>query len=207
MDQAHDLDKILDCVLGVLTPLEVRGVEEHIDACATCRLHHAELLDALGGLTLTLAPASPPSALRGRLDASLDHLERFSGFAPRLAEVLGLEVNDARRALHVFERPREMPATALDGMRAVPIAPGPSRDATTAMLVLFEPGARLPVHVHAEEEHVLVFQGAFVSDPGPLVSAGEEHTSPAGSSHAIRVLEEEPCLCAIIKTKRPLSPG
>lgn len=202
MSTQHDTERLADLVLGALSPSDREEVEAHLDACPECARHHAELEEALGGLALALPKASPAGALRARLSASLDHLERLSPFAPRLAALLALPVDDARRALHVYERPDVMKPAALHGMRAEPAPVGPGLTGVTALLACFEPGTVLPHHVHAEEEHVLVLQGAYEAIPGPTVRAGEEQVSPAGSGHAIRILGDEPCLAVLIKTVR-----
>ena len=51
-------------------------------------------------------------------------------------------------------------------------------------------------------ERVVVFQGTFESDDGPIVLAGEESVRAIGTGHTNRVGGEEPCCCAIVKTAR-----
>ena len=132
--------------------------------------------------------------------ASVDHLERFTPMAPRLAALMDVSRDEARLALHVLAKPKEMrEVVGRPGMRASPLASGSRRPTTKGRLVCLEPGASLPLHRHLGEETVLVFQGAFIDDGGRVVRAGEEVVSPAGSAHAVpRILGDEPCLCAII---------
>lgn len=156
-------------------------------------------LEAAAALALLLPPAPARGGLRARLFASVDHLERFSSFAPRLGELLDIPANDARLALHAFEHPQEMPPAPIPGMRCVPLPLGPRVSNGSAILAAFDPGAGVPLHRHFGEEHVLVFQGAFETDDGRVIRAGEELRSTPGSSHAIAlILPGEPCLCAII---------
>lgn len=156
-------------------------------------------LEAAAALALSLPPAPARGGLRARLLASVDHLERLSSFAPRLGELLEIPANDARLALHAFERPEEMPPARIPGMRCVPLPLGPRVSRGSAILAAFDPGASVPPHRHLGEEHVLVFQGAFEADDGRVIRAGEELRSTPGSSHAIAlILPGEPCLCAII---------
>jgi anti-sigma factor ChrR (cupin superfamily) len=192
----------MDLVLGMLSPPEQRDVLAHIDGCAPCRREREELTAALDELPCALAPAEPPGALWGRMGASIDHLERFSSFAPRLSALLALPEHDARRALHAYERPEEMPPAARPGMRSVPILPGPGSACVAAMLACFDPGCLVAEHLHDQEEHVLVFQGAFETSSGVRVGPGEELVSPAGTWHSLRILDGDPCLCAILKIDR-----
>jgi anti-sigma factor ChrR (cupin superfamily) len=199
----HPPDRLVDLVLGAQGAAERAETEAHLAACEPCARYHAELLATLNELPAALPPVPPPEALRARLDAAVDHLERFASFAPRLGELLALPPDDARRALHVFERRDCLRPSASPGMWAKRLAAGPGAPGVTALLAWFEPGCRLPHHDHDGEERIVVFQGAFESHPGPLVRAGEEYVSPAGSGHSITVVGEEPCLCAIIKTAQP----
>ncbi|MBK8251373.1 MAG: cupin domain-containing protein [Polyangiaceae bacterium] len=132
-------------------------------------------------------------------------MERFTPFATRLAELTGMPGNDARRALHVYTQAHQMPEASRPGMRAVTLTCGPNHADVTATLAYFDPGTVLEAHTHSQEEHVLVFQGAYRSSQGHVVSAGQEEVCPPGSTHAVEILPYEPCLCAIIKTPRNAS--
>jgi putative transcriptional regulator len=194
-----NLDKHLEeLVLGHLSEGERAGLEEHLATCAECARRRDELEALCAELALTLPPAPPRPSLRSRLFSSVEHLERFAPMAPRLAELLDILPNEARRSLHALERPEALPSV-LPGMRATRLATGPRRQATEAILACLAPGTGLPRHKHRGEEYVLVFQGSFITDDGHVVRAGEELRSPPGSVHAIaRILGDEPCLCAII---------
>jgi anti-sigma factor ChrR (cupin superfamily) len=194
-----DLEKSLEeLVLGQLGPAERTELEAHLASCAECARRRAELEATCASLALALPPVPPRPMLRSRLLAAVDHLERFSPMAPRLAELLDIPHHDARRSLHALEQPEKL-SSVLPGMKASRLPTGPRRRGAQALLVCFAPGASFPRHQHLGEETVLVFQGAFATDDGRVVRAGEELRSPHGSAHAIaRILGEEPCLCAIV---------
>jgi anti-sigma factor ChrR (cupin superfamily) len=198
----HDTERLMELVLGALGPSEREEVDAHVAACPDCARFHAELTATLGELPLALPRRAPPASLRARLAGSLDHLERFSRFAPRLGEILGLAADDARRALHVFERPERMKPTPRPGMRIEHVAAGAARPGVTAMLASFDPGAVVARHRHDQEERIFVFQGMFECDDGAVVRAGEEIVSPVGTAHENYVGKDEACFCVIVKTAR-----
>lgn len=200
MSTVHENERLLDLLLGALGDEERAQVEAHVASCPACARRHAELATSVGELPLSLPRAAVPKGLRNRLDASIDHLERFAPFAPRLAELLGLPKDEARRALHVYESPLSMPPTARPGMRAVPIQPGPGVEGVTAILAWFEPGAIVASHTHPEEERIFVFEGAFACDDGKAVGVGQELVSAIGTTHLTKIIGDGPCSCAIIKT-------
>lgn len=192
----HVEDRLEALLRGQLGPDEAAQVEEHLAACPGCADRHA---DRLLGDDPDSAERSHPAgdALRSRLFSAVDHLERFAPFAPRLAALAAISTNDARLALHAFAAPEEMQSTSVPGMK---ISPLPSGDPSVkAMLASFEPGSVLPRHTHRGDERVLVFQGAFATDDGQIVRAGEEQLCAAGTAHSIELfLGGERCLCAIV---------
>jgi putative transcriptional regulator len=199
MAQEHLGQRLDDLNFERANDLERAEIEAHLAACEACARRRAAIEAAYAELALSLPRAAPRERLRARVLASVAHLERFTSLAPRLAGLIDIPVHDARRALHVFARPDEMPPTALPGMRAWPLSPGPRRSTARAILACVEPGAAIPRHTHPGDEHILVFQGAFVADDGRVIRGGQELHSGAGSAHAVeRVLGDEPCLCAIV---------
>ena len=54
---------------------------------------------------------------------------------------------------------------------------------TTSYFVRMEPGARVPVHAHTQEEHCLVLEGEVTIDEHVLRS-GDWHVAQPGSTHA-----------------------
>jgi anti-sigma factor ChrR (cupin superfamily) len=187
-----------DLILGHLASDELAELEEHLQGCEVCTRRRAELEAACADLALALPPKAGRPALRSRLFSAVDHLERFTPMAPRLAEILDIPPNEARLSLHALERPEALPPV-IPGMRASRLPTGPRLRNAEAVLACLSPGAGLPRHRHRGEECVLVFQGSFITDDGRVARAGEELWSPPGSVHAIaRILGDEPCLCAIV---------
>lgn len=192
-------DKLACIVLDELSSPELDEVGAHVATCASCQRLRDQLLATLGDLPLSLAPAEPSPALFQRVGTSLDHLERFATFAPRLAELLALPPNDARRILHVFERLEDWkPKANWAGMRADMLPTGPLASEVTGLLVCYDAGGQVGHHRHWQEERVIVFQGALETDGGVKVGRGDELVSPVDSEHSLRVHDEEDCLCAII---------
>ena len=64
-----------------------------------------------------------------------------------------------------------------------------------AAYLRYAPGARVPLHLHAGYEHVLILDGSQ-SDKNGLHRAGTLVINPPGTSH--EVLSEEGCLVLII---------
>lgn len=54
---------------------------------------------------------------------------------------------------------------------------------TMSYLVRMEPGARVPVHSHTQEEHCLVLEGEVIIDEH-VMRSGDWHTARPGSTHA-----------------------
>ena len=67
-DAVHDLTAAY--ALDALEPVEARGYEEHLAACARCREELAALQGAAGALAYAVPPARPPDELRGRILAA-----------------------------------------------------------------------------------------------------------------------------------------
>jgi len=68
-----------------------------------------------------------------------------------------------------------------------------------AAYLRYVPGARVPLHLHAGYEHVLILEGSQ-SDRNGLHRAGTLVINPPGTSH--EVLSEEGCLVLIIWERR-----
>ncbi|WP_437525635.1 cupin domain-containing protein [Sorangium sp. So ce726] len=194
----HLDDPLEDALLARAGWARDAEVEAHLGACSDCARRLADAEAAVATVALALPPVPPEGRLRARLFASVDRLERFTPMAPRLAALIDVAPDDARRALHALSEPEAMNAL-LPGMRVLPLATGPRRATTSAILVCLEPGGGIPRHRHLGDERILVFEGAFAVDDGRVVRAGEELHSPAGSIHAIpTVVGDAPCLCAIV---------
>lgn len=196
---SHPVDRLHDLFFDRLGPEERRLVEAHLGGCAAC----SGRLKDLAAAVHSVPPAEPGPGLRARLFRSVEHMERFAPFAPRLGELIDVPPNDARRALHALSEASSWPPGPLPGMRALPLSPGPARANVRAILACFAPDAMVPRHRHLGHETILVFQGAFETSDGRVVSPGRELLSEPGSAHWIpRFLGGVECLCAIVNTDR-----
>ena len=172
----------------------------------------ALIADALESLAAPLATPTDRAA-RDRLLAALETTHRFDDLEARVAELLDVDVDVARRMLIDVDRAEvweDGPSATcalfhVDGGEKV-------RDAVTGF-VRVEPGTGFPEHEHLGHETVLVLQGAFRDRAGALVSAGEVAEMPGGSSHAFEVEGELPLLYLAIIQKgvvfdgTPVYPG
>ena len=72
MDRHVEIAEKLEAyALGELTPEERREVEVHLGSCPTCARDVRELNDVLAGLGASVAPVTPPAALRKRVVAAV----------------------------------------------------------------------------------------------------------------------------------------
>ncbi len=119
--------------------------------------------DLVDALALLAPPVTPSPSLRARLLAE--------AMATRPSPDLTIVRHDAGRwdvVMPGIER------KALGG------APG---DRVRSFLLRLAPGARLPAHVHATAEHLMVVAGSVEQD-GRVVRSGDYVYSPVGSRHA-----------------------
>lgn len=87
----------------------------------------------------------------------------------------------------------EREASELSGMTVQPLEEGQWRAclpgveikrlwSRKAMLLRCRPGASLPPHEHAEQEHMIVISGDLVIG-GRILRTGDYHSAPAGNDH------------------------
>lgn len=65
----------------------------------------------------------------------------------------------------------------------------------SACMLRFQPGAKVPRHLHAGFEHIIVLSGSQTDDGG-TIKAGDILISPPGTDHAI--VSEEGCIVLAI---------
>ncbi len=65
----------------------------------------------------------------------------------------------------------------------------------SACMLRFQPGAKVPRHLHAGFEHIIVLSGSQTDDGG-TIKAGDMLISPPGTDHAI--VSEEGCIVLAI---------
>src|SRR4051794_23242924 len=97
---AHIIDCLHELLFNGLPSRERALAEAHLLECAECA-HLVKGFASIGAEPEPCAPPPrPPPRLRSRLLQAVDHLERFAPFAPRVAALIGVSANDARRVLH-----------------------------------------------------------------------------------------------------------
>lgn len=194
----HPTRLLHDFIFQRLGSQERQRVEAHLSICAECARQLVDFQSAVE----QVAAEDPRPALRDRLFESIEHLERFAPFAPRLGELMSVSSNEARRALHAFADVDTWPLRPLPGLRALPLSMGAPAPAQ-AILACFEPTSMVPWHRHVGSESILVFQGAFLASDGQVIRAGDELRSESGSAHGIvQILDGIDCMCAIINSDR-----
>jgi anti-sigma factor ChrR (cupin superfamily) len=186
---------------GELDAATRSSVDRHLGRCDRCRAEAEGLRSLLDGLALGVAPAATPPVLRDRLFASVDRLERFSSFAPRVSAVLDSPPGRVRLLLHSLSDVATWASGPLRRMRFKPLNDelGPARRGGAAMFACFDPGFVFPKHRHEGEETILVFEGPLTDDAGAAYGPGDELRSADGSCHVVSVppSSPEPCLCLV----------
>jgi len=157
--------------LGKLPEAEMRGFEQRIaGGCPLCQAHLESCLQTAESVIECVAVAPPPS-LKERL---MRQIETPAAAAP--APVPAPKSPAQMRILRSHEGEwTPSPAAGVDfrflhGRRS--------------LLVRMQPGASLPSHPHALDEHCLVIEGTVRDDEGTTLGVGDFLFMPKGSTHA-----------------------
>jgi anti-sigma factor ChrR (cupin superfamily) len=119
-------------------------------------------------------------------------------WAEALAELFGVSVAFAADLRRLIDDPSCWLLSDRTEIRVIRVPPGPARGNADAMLLRAAPGVRVPEHVHQREEHTLVLRGAFEENHAGVVDAGHLLVKPPGTSHSLRVVGAEECICAVL---------
>lgn len=194
-------DRLYQFLGGELDGPSQASLDRHLRRCARCRGEVDRLRSILNGMALGVPPVESPRPLRDRLFASVDRLERFTPFAPQVAEILDRPVNRARLLLHTLSDAEAWASGPLRAMSFYPLNDelGPKRAGGAAMFARFEPGFVFPKHQHEGEESILVFEGPLTVEGGATYGPGALVRSPDGSCHVVSVpvSSSEACLCLV----------
>jgi quercetin dioxygenase-like cupin family protein len=181
--------------LGLLDDSEARAVET---AIATDPALAAELdtyRDSTHSLAAVAAPVEfpkgsaqpgvprPSSDVRARLIASIGR-GRFEPFAPRLARLFDVTLDQARELLGLVETEAAWEGAA-PGVGLIHIAAGAACAGADCGLVRLAAGATFPWHAHRGEELVIVLVGRLRDPDGRELAAGDEVASALGSEHEL----------------------
>lgn len=165
------------------------------------------LAAALEGALLEGIPPvmPPPDALRGLLQ-QVRATDRLTHFAPQLAALYDLSLEDALKLLAEVRAGTGWIDGPAPGVKLLPVRTGPRVSEAIAAVVLLEPGAEFPTHPHLGPEQVLVLEGAYRDSGGQEYWRGDLHASATGTQHAFRAIGGVPCLCAGLNAMSPEEP-
>lgn len=190
----HPIDRLPALLLG---GDDDPSLVEHLAWCDECAAELSALREVASALPAGLPRAAPSTRLRARLLGAVDHLERFAPRARALAELLDLDLDDARRQLHALSDDRGWHAAPVPGVTWRPLDSGWTRERTT-LFARLAAGATFPRHRHVGDERLLVLDGALV-EGDRVVHAGERLDRASGSIHSIHAeAAGDGCVCAVL---------
>jgi anti-sigma factor ChrR (cupin superfamily) len=82
-----------------------------------------------------------------------------------------------------------------EGVNLFQIYGAMGEEGPSACMLRFQPGAKVPRHLHAGFEHIIVLSGSQTDDGG-TIKAGDMLISPPGTDHTI--VSEEGCIVLAI---------
>lgn len=147
---------------------------------------------------LTTVPVEPSEQLRDLVLGSLDRSKRFAGFLRRMAELFDLDEARSGQILAAVDSASEWVAAPFDGVRLYHVAGGAKRAGAHCGLVSMTPEAVFPEHRHQGNEWSLCLQGEAEDDTGRRLLPGDFEYFGPRSTHALRVVSEEPFVFAVV---------
>jgi putative transcriptional regulator len=184
---AHPDDLLAELAAGALSPADREAVDRHLAGCARCRLELGRLAEAAGLLAVALQPVASPPGARERLLAAAA-TGRLHAFAARVAAMLDVAADEARRLLDAIDTPAPWTAGPTPAIQLFHLTTGPAVAAALAGFVRVKAGERFPYHRHLGEEQVLVLQGGLRDDDGTVLRRGDVARAPADSAHSFVAL-------------------
>lgn len=151
-------------------------------------------------LALCNPPATPPTSLRERLMASVEHPHRrFAPFRDRLAAMIDLGIERTQELLQSLAEPSNWTSPLGPGIGLMHFQGGASVATADVGFVRIEPGVRFPLHHHGGDERVLVLQGLLREDgSGALASPGDEVYRGPKTSHSVTSAGDLPLIYAVV---------
>ncbi len=183
-------------VLGLLAPERVAEVDAHLQTCAACRKDVRELEQAMMAFS---AQPNSVEKVRARLDASLSGGARFDHLIDDAAELFDLKPDEVRALFASIDDPGVYSEGPADGVKIIPVTPGPRAKDSFSAIVRVDAGATFPMHEHFGEERVLVLEGGYRSSGAEgEFWRGDLDVRQAGTSHSFTALDDLPCICASV---------
>jgi hypothetical protein len=104
MDDVQHFDDVLFAfVLGCLSPAETTGIQVHLKTCRRCALALRQVREDTAQLALALPPLPAPTLVREGLLHAIGEINRFHGWAERLATYAGCNLAIAQGWLDVLD--------------------------------------------------------------------------------------------------------
>lgn len=185
--------------LGNLSPTERADIDAELVRSPALRAELSEILELAGALPLALPPIEPSPSVKARLLESISASKPYSPWIEKLARLVDVGVESARKLMDLAYDPKEWGDGGMDGFELIHFQGGPATAGADVGFVRAAPGFRFPQHRHDGDEITLVLQGAYRdSADGVVARAGDWIVRPAGSEHHYVVEPGEPCVYATV---------
>ena len=188
--------------LGLLDPEMRRELERELDRSAVARRELSKVMEGLEATALASPEVAPSPRLRETILASLGPATRFEGLRERLSTFLDLSAKSTRELVaeiaHVARRDGPWEDDQVPGLRLLHFDGGVRVAEAHCGLVHIEPGTLYPPHRHRGDEWAFILQGCAEEDSGAVWRPGDLVHQPAGSTHAFRVVGNEPFVFAVV---------
>lgn len=200
---------------GVLAPGPALALACHRVFCAECR-RTANAFTAVGGAHLENSPVAslPPTSfetLWSRIQTA--EAAATTNTASPAQSATALQKDAAWVAFDGVNLPAELarcvpPSSRwrflAPGIRVIDLSLQVEGPGATARLLRFAPGAKVPLHGHPGDEHIVVFSGGVRDARGDL-HRGDYQCNTADDTHEQSILPGEPCVALVISAG-PLRP-
>ena len=176
-------------------------VTDFVRECAeiSSRFEEIALFELLALLAVTLAPVRPSARARERLLAAISGSSaRFAPFLGRLSNLFDLRIARVEEIMAKVTDPASWEPGPLQGLTLMHFEGGPRCAAADVGLVRLAPGFSLPPHRHRSRETAMILQGGYREDTGRVYLPGDVHEMTQGTVHSYRVLDDRPCLLALV---------
>jgi hypothetical protein len=145
-----------------------------------------------------VAPVQPEKTVMGKLMDRVRAEDRITWFAPQLAQLYDLSLDDALKVIAQIHDVDAWEAGPAPGVKLMPVKCGPKVGEALAALVWLDPKAEFPEHPHLGLEQVLVIEGGYLDSSGVEFWRGELHVSQGGTHHSFGAVGGIPCICAAL---------
>jgi quercetin dioxygenase-like cupin family protein len=142
-------------------------------------------------LARSLAELEPPAHVRARLLEAVAGPLRYQPHAPRVAELFGLSLADARDVLGRAAAPDAYTAGLWPGATVLRL---PALAQAGSVIARIPPGLNIGSHGHLRRELTYVLDGELLEDEARTYRSGDALDMAPGSEHALRVVGSDHCL-------------